>query len=104
MPFAGGEPLRARRPFPDEVARVLADEINLAQLVEKHDPDDQGMRDVWETIVVTDRRVNEVLKVRWGYIGRYGGLPMFWHDQTKVGNYDTGLAEVPRSGVTVVTI
>ncbi|WP_411146842.1 tyrosine-type recombinase/integrase [Streptomyces sp. x-80] len=91
MPFAGGEPLRARRPFPDEVARALADEANLAHLAQTHDPDDQGMRDVWETIVVTGRRVNEVLKVRWNCIGRYGGLAMFWHDQTKVGNYDTAI-------------
>jgi hypothetical protein len=26
--------------------------------------------------------------VRWDCLGRYGGLAMFWHDQTKVGNYD----------------
>src|ERR1017187_7660728 len=24
-------------------------------------------------------------------IGRYGGLAMFWHDQTKVGNYDAAI-------------
>ncbi|MFZ0118631.1 MAG: tyrosine-type recombinase/integrase [Pseudonocardiaceae bacterium] len=49
------------------------------------------MRDVWETIVLTGRRVNEVLRVRWDCIGRYGGLAMFWHDQTKVGNYDAAI-------------
>jgi len=91
MPAAGGAPLRARRPFPDEVARALADEANLVKLAQLYDPEDRGLRDVWETIVITGRRVNEVLKVRWGCIGRYGGLAMFWHDQTKVGNYDAAI-------------
>jgi len=79
-----------RRPFPDEVARALADEANLGLLADS-DPEDRGMRDVWETIVLTGRRVNEVLRVRWDCIGRYGGLAMFWHDQTKVGNYDAAI-------------
>ncbi|MFE3557296.1 tyrosine-type recombinase/integrase [Streptomyces sp. NPDC059193] len=91
MPAAGGAPLRARRPFPDEVARALADEKNLTRLAEAHDLDDLGLRDVWETIVVTGRRVSEVVKVRWDCIGHYGGLAMFWHDQTKVGNYDVAI-------------
>ena len=91
MPFAGGAPLRARRPFPDEAARALAAEANLTRLAEVYDPEDQGMRDAWEAIVLTGRRVNEVLKLRWDCIGRYGGLPMFWHDQTKVGNYDAAI-------------
>jgi hypothetical protein len=29
--------------------------------------------------------------VRWDCLGRYGGLAMFWHDQTKVGSYDTAI-------------
>jgi len=37
------------------------------------------------------RRIGEVLQVRWDCLGRYGGLPMFWHDQTKVGNYDAAI-------------
>jgi integrase len=92
MPAAGYSPGRtARRPFPDEVARALADEASLARLAEAYDPEDQGMRDAWEAIVLTGRRVNEVLKVRLECIGRYGGLAMFWHDQTKVGNYDAAI-------------
>ncbi|MFZ0121065.1 MAG: tyrosine-type recombinase/integrase [Pseudonocardiaceae bacterium] len=91
MPTAGYVAGRtARRPFPDEVARALADEANLALLADS-DPEDLGIRDVWETIVVTGRRVNEVLRVRWDCLGRYGGLAMFWHDQTKVGNYDAAI-------------
>ncbi|MFJ8390339.1 tyrosine-type recombinase/integrase [Streptomyces sp. NPDC094438] len=90
-PFAGGDPRRARRSFPDEVARALADEVNLARLAAVFDPEDSGLRDAWEAIVLTGRRVNEVLKLRWDCIGRYGGLPMFWHDQTKVGNYDASI-------------
>jgi len=91
MPAAGGAPLRARRPFPDEVARALADEDNLARLASTYDPGDQGLRDIWETIVTTGRRTGEVLNLRWDCIGRYGNLPMFWHDQTKVGNYDASI-------------
>ena len=49
------------------------------------------MRDIWEITVTTGRRIGEVLKVRWDCIGRYGGLAMFWHDQTKVGNYDAAI-------------
>lgn len=33
----------------------------------------------------------EVLKLRRACIGHYGGLPMFRHDQTKVGNYDAAI-------------
>jgi integrase len=80
----------ARRPFPDEVARALADEANLTLLAES-DPDDMGIRDMWETTVLTGRRIGEVLNLRWDCLGRYGGLAMFWHDQTKVGNYDTAI-------------
>jgi integrase len=81
----------ARRPFPDEVARALADEKNLAELTAAYDPDDQGARDMWEITVITGRRIGEVIKLRWDCIGRYGGLAMFWHDQTKVGNYDAAI-------------
>ncbi len=92
MPAPGYSPGRtARRPFPDEVAHALASETSLARLAEAYDLEDQGMRDVWEAIVLTGRRVNEVLKVRLECIGRYGGLAMFWHDQTKVGNYDAAI-------------
>jgi integrase len=92
IPYAGGTVGRtARRPFPDEVARALADEANLARLAAGYDPLDCGMRDIWEITVTTGRRIGEVLKVRWDCIGRYGGLAMFWHDQTKVGNYDAAI-------------
>lgn len=63
MPVAGGAPLRPRRPFPDEG--------NLARLAEAYDPEDQGLRDIWETIVITGRRVGEVRKLRWDCIGRW---------------------------------
>jgi integrase len=92
MPTAGYSPGRtARRPFPDQVARALGEEANLARLAQAYDPEDRGLRDVWETIVTTGRRVSEVLTVRWDCLGRYGGLAMFWHDQTKVGNYDVAI-------------
>ncbi|MGH3406789.1 MAG: tyrosine-type recombinase/integrase [Streptosporangiaceae bacterium] len=92
LPAAGGTPRRGRRrPFPDEVARALAAEANLAALAATHDPADQGMRDIWEAIVFTGRRVNEVMQLRVECTGRYGGLPMLWHDQTKVGNLDAAI-------------
>ena len=49
------------------------------------------MRDIWETLVSTGRRVNEVLKLRLECVGRYSGLPLLWHDQTKVGNLDVAI-------------
>ena len=92
VPTAGATTGRIpRRPFPDEVARALADEDNLRRLAAAHDPDDRGLRDMWEITVTTGRRIGEVLAVRWDCLGTYGGLPMFWHDQTKVGNYDASI-------------
>src|SRR6266571_1592033 len=91
MPAAGLAPVRKRSPFPDEVARALAGEANLARLAEVHDPSDFGLRDIWETIIVTGRRVSEVLGLRLDCTGRYGGLAMLWHDQTKVGRYDQAI-------------
>ena len=91
-PTAGASTGRVpRRPFPDQVARALADPDNLNRLAAEHDPLDHGLRDMWETTVLTGRRVGEVIGVRWDCLGRYGGLPMFWHDQRKVGNYDAAI-------------
>ena len=91
MPAAGPTPVRKRSPFPDQVARALADEASLTRLAEVHDPGDSGLRDIWETIIVTGRRVSEVLQLRLDCTGRYGGLAMLWHDQTKVGRYDQAI-------------
>ncbi len=90
---AGGETKQrnARRPYSDGVARALADEDNLRQFAHVYDPHDLGLRDMWEIVVTTGRRVREVVQVRWDCLGRYNGLPMFWHDQTKVGNYDVAI-------------
>ena len=92
IPTAGATTGRTpRRPFPDEVARALADEANLADLASKYDANDGGVRDIWEATVITGRRIGEVISLRWDCLGRYGGLAMFWHDQTKVGNYDQAI-------------
>jgi integrase len=82
---------RTRSPFSDEVAQALADDDNLQRLADTYDPGDRGLRVIWETIVVTGRRANEVIKLRLDCVGRYGQLPMLWHDQTKVGNYDQAI-------------
>ncbi|MDN5931740.1 MAG: site-specific integrase, partial [Pseudonocardia sp.] len=91
MPPPGPIIRRTRSPFPDEVARALAGEDNLRSLAQAYDPCDRGLRDAWETIIVTGRRCSEVLNLRLDCLARYGGLPMLWHDQTKVGNYDQAL-------------
>ena len=88
LPSGGPGIRRPASPFSDEAARALADEGNLRRLAEIYDPNDRGFRDIWETIVCTGRRCSEVLKLRLDCTGRYRGLPMLWHDQTKVGHYD----------------
>ncbi|AXB43677.1 tyrosine-type recombinase/integrase [Amycolatopsis albispora] len=90
-PSGGKAVHRTRTPFSDEVAHALADEANLQQLAHSYDPQDQGLRDIWETIIVTGRRANEAIGLRWDCLGRHGDLPMLWHDQTKVGNYDQAI-------------
>ncbi|MGW2647129.1 tyrosine-type recombinase/integrase [Streptomyces sp. NPDC001393] len=91
MPVGGPGTPRSRNPFPDEVARALAEEANLQQLADGYDPHDRGLRDMWETIIVTGRRASEVIQLRLDCIGRYGGLPLLWHDQTKVGNLNAAV-------------
>jgi hypothetical protein len=91
MPTAGRVIQRSRPPFTDGVARALAHEASLQALAQDHDPFDCGLRDAWETIIVTGRRCSEVLELRLDCLGRYGGLPMLWHDQTKVGSYDEAI-------------
>ena len=88
LPAGGRAPRRSRSPFSDEVARALADEGNLRRLAEVYDPNDRGIRDIWEAIIVTGRRGSEVTELRLDCIGRHHGLAMLWHDQTKVGNYN----------------
>ncbi|MFK0182553.1 tyrosine-type recombinase/integrase [Streptomyces xanthochromogenes] len=87
---SGGESRGRRSPFPDEVARALAAEGNLAALAEA-DSDDRGARDIWEALVLTGRRCGEVREVRLECVARLGGLPMFWHDQTKIGNLEAAI-------------
>ena len=70
VPTAGATTGRTpRRPFPDEVARALADENNLRRLAEVYDPHDRGLRDMWEITVTTGRRIGEVLQVPLGLPG-----------------------------------
>ena len=60
-------------------------------LAEVYDPQDRGLRDMWEITVTTGRRVGEVLHVHWDCLGHDGGLPAFWDDPTKVGDYDAAI-------------
>ncbi|WP_329314644.1 site-specific integrase [Streptomyces sp. NBC_01278] len=79
-----------RRPFPDVMARALANEDNLQEFA-RADTDDRGLRDIWEALVFTGRRCGEVLGARLDCISRINKIPFFWHDQTKVGNLDEGI-------------
>ena len=79
-----------RRPFPDDAARALADEANLTRF-QSLDYEDRGLRDIWEALILTGRRGTEVSKVRLECLSRLNGMPIFWHDQTKVGNYDEAI-------------
>jgi integrase len=96
LPPGGRELKRSRGPFSDQAARALADEGNLRRLAEDYDPRDRGLRDIWEAIVFTGRRCGEVVQLRLDCIGRYHGLPMLWHDQTKVGNLNAAV-RIPES-------
>ena len=96
LPPGGRDVKRSRGPFSDEVAQALADEENLRRLAEDYDPRDRGLRDIWETIVFTGRRCSEVVQLRLDCIGHYHGLPMLWHDQTKVGNLNAAV-RIPES-------
>jgi integrase len=91
IPYGGTIRAGRRNPFTDEVAMALVEETDLARLANEHDPRDRGIRDIWETIIATGRRRGEVIELRLDCIGRYRGLPMLWHDQTKVGNYNEGI-------------
>jgi len=91
FPGGGPDPKRPRGPFSDDVARALSDENNLRQFAAAHDAPDYGLRDAWETILHTGRRCSEVLELRLDCIGRYRGLTMLWHDQTKVGNFNDAI-------------
>jgi integrase len=82
---------RTRRPFPDHVANALAEETNLAWLAKNYDSKDVGLRDIWETLIATGRRLGEVVNLRLDCTSLHHGLPMLWHDQTKVGNYDEAI-------------
>ncbi|QLH24402.1 site-specific integrase [Streptomyces sp. Rer75] len=91
LPTGGKDRKVSRNPFTDQVARALADDTNLKSFAATFDPNDRGLRDIWEAIVATGRRCSEIIELRLDCTGRYRGLPMLWHDQTKVGNYNEGI-------------
>ena len=91
LPAGGHDQKRSRTPFTDEMARALADSDNLQRLADDYDSFDRGARDIWEAIVLTGRRSQEILGLRLDCIGRHNGLPLLWHDQTKVGRYDQAI-------------
>ncbi|MFG2653542.1 hypothetical protein [Streptomyces sp. NPDC048436] len=91
LPAGGAAQHRARRPFPDPVARALADQGDLQALADRYDPKDRGICDAWETLVSTGRRANEVLQLRLECLAVHSRVPFLWHDQTKVGNLDEAI-------------
>ena len=91
MPAGGKAVVLKRRPFDDDVARALAHPDNLRILAVDYDPYGYGFREIWETVIATGRRCREILELRHECLGRYGGVPMLWHDQTKVGHLDAAI-------------
>ncbi|KMS80290.1 hypothetical protein ACH49_08410 [Streptomyces leeuwenhoekii] len=91
MPTGNSPKPKSRRPFPDPVARALADPTNLQHLASRYDPNDHGVRDAWEALVFTGRRCSEVLKLRLECMEIHRRVPFLWHDQTKVGNLDEAI-------------
>lgn len=91
FPPAGTDPKRSRKPFSDDTARALANQDNLERFSTQYDSRDRGLRDIWEGIVLTGRRCQEIMGLRLDCVGRYQGLPVLWHDQTKVGRYDQAI-------------
>jgi integrase len=90
FPAADKPIFRPRSPFHDDTARALADPANL-ELLARADITDRGACDIWATIVATGRRAGEVLDLRLDCIGLHNGVPLLWHDQTKVGNYNEAI-------------
>jgi integrase len=88
LPSGGFSRGRTRSPFSDEVAQALASEANLERLAAEYDPHDRGLRDIWETMIVSGRRSGEVIGLRLECIGRHNRLALLWHDQTKVNQFD----------------
>ncbi|QFZ24508.1 site-specific integrase [Saccharothrix syringae] len=95
VPATGARGGRVRRPFPDHVAKAVADPANLDRL-DALDTDDRGLRDVWETLVATGRRCGEVIGLKLECVEVHHGLPLLWHDQTKIGHYDEAI-RIPQS-------
>ncbi|MFJ2834256.1 tyrosine-type recombinase/integrase [Nocardia sp. NPDC087230] len=95
IPNGGNDATQSRNPFSDSVAQALSAEHNLERLA-AHDPKDQGLRDFWEIVMATGRRCREVTELRLDCVGVYGGMPLLWHDQTKVGNLNAGI-RIPQS-------
>lgn len=87
FPTLGPNVDTSRRPFSDQVARALADEANL-QLLRDKDPNDRGIANIWEIQIATGRRSGEVTSLSLDCADVYDGLPILWHDQTKVGRLD----------------
>jgi hypothetical protein len=91
LPSGGAAVTRKRSPFCDSDAHELADPGNLAVLAAQFDPTDRGVRDVWEGLVLTGRRANEIIQLRLDCTGRHSGLALLWHDQTKVHQFDEAI-------------
>lgn len=91
LPPGGSTPHRSRSPYSDAVFDALIDPVNLKQLQDQHDPNDLGVSDAWETILMTGRRCSEVLTLNINCAQIHNGRHYLWHDQTKVGNFDDAI-------------
>ena len=91
FPTAGRRsPRRSRSPFTDDVAVPWPTRPASASW-RSSTPTTAGCGMPGRRSSTPARRCSEILKLKVDCIGRYHGLPMLWHDQTKVGNYDEGI-------------
>lgn len=79
------------RPIDDATLQALMDPTNV-QLLDKLDPTDWGLADIWLTHLLQGGRIGETLNLRLGSVGLIGNhQPYIWRDITKAGVLDYGM-------------
>jgi integrase len=100
LPYGGSTVTRNPRPFSDPVLRALSDPANIA-LLDKRDPQDGGLADIWSIQVRCGRRISEVVRLRLDCVSEHLGRTWLWVDMTKVGKLDYAI-QIPRDVYDVV--
>jgi len=94
IPFGGAPSTKNPRPFSDPVLARLSDPANIA-LLDRWDPHDGGLADIWSIQVKCGRRIGEIIKLRYDCVSEHLGRTWMWVDMTKVGKLDYAI-QIPR--------